>query len=276
MAVGGFINGLRPVNLAIPLLKKAGMRIESARGRRDHDAIPEHRPEPIRGFDFEAIREKPAFSNLLFSREVTRDGRPINPSHVVPSGVDEVYASFDFDNMRNGKPWSAVWMNAGKIIIEQKDDWDDGDSGRKTVKISNRRGVPDGEYQLVLGIGGEIALEGKMMVGTPVDESDSEVSGRVVDSRTGRGIDEALVIVLRPRVQMRRFLERRREEDVQSSAETGRDGRFKLPEQLPKGEAYGLVIAARGYRPLTVEGALRIGPGAPERADIGDVELDQD
>ena len=75
---------------------------------------------------------------------------------------------------------------------------------------------------------------------------------------------------------MRRFLERRHEEDVESSTETDRDGSFKLPQQLPKGEAYGLVIAARGYRPLTVEAALRIGPGAPEHADIGDVELEED
>ena len=276
MAIGGFINGLRPVNLAIPLLKKAGMRIEANRGQRDLDDIPDHTPAPIRGFDFDAIRERPAFSNLLFSREVTRDGRPINPSHVVPSGVGEVYASFDYDNMRNAKPWSAVWMNDGNIVIEQKEDWDDGESGRKTVKISNRRGVPDGEYQLVLGIGGEVALEGKMMVGNPVDESDSEVAGRVVDGRTGRGIDGALVIALKPRVQMRRFLARRQEEDVQSSTETARDGSFKLPEQLPKGEAYGLVVAARGFRPLTVEGALRIGPGAPEHADVGDIELEED
>ena len=73
---------------------------------------------------------------------------------------------------------------------------------------------------------------------------------------------------------MRTFLQRRQEEDVQSSTETGRDGSFTLPEQLPKGQAYSLVVAARGYKPLTVEGALRIGPGAPEQASVGDLELD--
>ena len=272
MAIGGFINGLRPVNLAIPLLEKAGMRV--ARDRADHDEVEEYKAQPIRGFDFDSIREKPVFSNLLFSTEVTSDGRPIHPTHVIPAGVGEVYASFDYDNMQNGKPWSAVWMADGKIIIEQNEPWDDGESGRKTVKISNRRGVPSGEYQLVLGIGGEVAMEAKMVVGNRVDESDSEVSGRLVDSRTGRGIDGGLVIVLKPRVSMRAFLQSRQERDVQSSTETERDGKFKLPEQLPKGQAYSLVVAARGYRPLTVEGALRIGPGAPEHAEIGDLELD--
>ena len=274
MAIGGFINGLRPVNLAIPLLEKAGMRI--ARDRSGHDEVAEHKASPIRGFDFESFREKPTFSNLLFSTQVTRDGRPIHPTHVIPSGVDEVYASFDYDNMRNGEAWSAVWMSDGKIIIEQNEAWDDGESGRKTVKISNRRGVPNGEYLLVLGMKGEVKLEGKMAVGNRVDESDSEVSGRLVDSRTGRGIGGGLVIVLKPRVSMRKFLQTRREEDVQSSTESDRDGSFKLPEQLPKGQAYSLVVAARGYKPLTVEGALRIGPGAPEHANVGDIELEDD
>ena len=276
MAIGGFINGLRPVNLAIPLLEKSGMRIDSNRGERKHHDVPDHSPAPIRGFDFDRIREKPEFSNLLFSRTVTSDGRPVHPTHAIPSGVDEVYASFDFDNMRNGTPWSAVWMNDGKIIIEQKEDWDDGESGRKTVKISNRRGVPDGEYLLVLGLGGEVAMEAKMLVGKRVNESDSEVSGRIVDASTGRGIDGALVIVLKPNVRMRSFLSSRREDDVQSSTESERDGDFKLPEQLPKGQAYSLVVAARGFKPLTVEGALRIGPGAPEKADVGVVELERD
>ena len=102
------------------------------------------------------------------------------------------------------------------------------------------------------------------------------IRDRLVDSRTGRGIGGGLVIVLKPRVSMRKFLQTRREEDVQSSTESDRDGSFKLHEQLPKGQANSLVVAARGYKPLTVEGALRIGPGAPEHANVGDIELEDD
>ena len=109
-----------------------------------------------------------------------------------------------------------------------------------------------------------------------VDESDSEISGRIVDGSSGRGIDGALVIVLKPRVAMRKFLSSRRESDVQSSTESERDGSFKLPDQLPKGSAYSMVIAARGYRPLTVEQALRVSSGAPEHADVGEIELERD
>lgn len=274
MAIGGFINGLRPINLAIPLLEKAGMRI--AKDRVKQDDIDDFKPAPIKGFNFDLIKEKPTFSNLLFSSEVTSDGRPIHPTHVLRSGVGELYASFDFDNLRNGQAWSSVWMSEGKIILEQKEAWDDGESGRKTVKLTNRRGIPNGEYTLVLGIGSEIKLEGVVAVGNRVDESDSEVSGQLVDAQTGAPIVGGLVIALKPNVRMRDFLNARNESDVQSSAETDRDGKFVLPEQLPKGQSYGLVVVARGYVPLTVEAALRIGPGAPEHANIGEIELDRD
>ncbi len=274
MAIGGFINGLRPVNLAVPLLQKAGMKLEARRGRSSsRTELPRHEPRPIPNFDFDRIREKPEFSELLFSTAITDDGRPVNPTNHVPRGVDEVYATFEYDNMRRGTPWSAVWMNEGNVIIEQRNEWDDPEEGRKAVKISNRKGVPDGEYHLVLGIGGEVALEGKMMVGRGSDESDSEVSGVLVDERTGRGISDGIIIVLKPRASMRRFLQHRSNEDVETSVETNRDGTFTLPNQLPKGQSYSLVAAARGYEPLTVEHALRIGPGAPEHADIGAIEL---
>ena len=278
MAIGGFINGLRPLNLAIPLLQKAGMQISADRGkRRDNrgDEMPQHKASPIPGLDFDLIREKPEFSNLLFSTRVTEDGRPVNPTDRLPTGVSEVYASFDYDSMRNRTPWSAVWMNDGKIIIEQKDVWDDGEEGRKTVKIANSSGIPNGKYNLILGIGGEVALEGDMHVGPSVDETDSEVSGRLVDGRTGQPVANGLVIVLKPRASLRQFLKDRREEYVQSSVETGRDGRFTLPEQLPKGQAYSLVAAAQGYRPITVEHALRVSHQAPEHADVGDLEMDR-
>ncbi len=276
MAIGGFINGLRPINLAIPLLKDAGMRINNNREAPITDTLPQHEPKRSSGFDWSRKIETPEFKHLVFSRELTDDGRPINPAQHVREPVDEVYATFEYDAMRNGSPWSAVWMNNGNIIIEQNDAWDDGEQGSKTVKISNRNGVPAGEYHLVLGMGGEVALEGKMYVSERIDDTDSEVAGQIVDSRSGHGINGALVIVLRSQASLRHFLQTRSENDVETSTETGSDGRFRLPQQLPKGQSYSLVVAARGFEPITVDGALRIGATAPEQADIGQIEMQRD
>ena len=274
MAIGGFINGLRPVNLAIPLLEKAGMDIAKHRGRRASSALPQHEPQS-RGFNFERKAERPEFSELLFSTEITEDGRPIHPTTHVPEGVETVYATFEYSGMKHATPWVAVWTTGGQEIIRQEDSWDDGSAGRKAIKISKQNGVPAGEYHLVLGIGKEIALEGKMVVGTPVDTTDSEVSGQLVDEATGRGVSDGIVIVLKPGAPLDEFLQTRNEKYVQSSTETNRDGSFKLPEQLPKGYAYSLIAAAKGFEPITVEGALRIGPGAPEKANIGQIELER-
>lgn len=276
MTVGGFINGLRPVNLAIKLLEDAGMRFNSDRSAPVEDALPKHEPKQSSGFDWNRRIEKPEFGHLVFSSHITEDGRPIHPSQQFKRPVDEIFATFEFDGMKNGTPWSYVWMSDGKIIIEQNDKWDDGNEGSKSVKISNRNGVPAGEYHMVLGIGGEIALEGKMVVTEQVDDSDSEVSGEIVDERTGRGIGGALVIVLKPRASLRRFLQTREESYVESSTETDSDGNFTLPDQLPKGQSYSLVVAARGYEPITVDGALRIGPTAPEHAEIGKIPMTRD
>ncbi|MGI9517567.1 MAG: S1 family peptidase, partial [Pirellulaceae bacterium] len=198
MAVGGFINGLRPVNLAFPILQKAGLPIERSRisRSRDYGSI-ERAPEP--DYRFEKPRKKASFQELLFCTRITRDGRPINPTTMIPSGIDEVFATFEFSGMRDGTPWTATWVNEGRKIIEKEDVWNNGEEGRKAVEIAKRGGVPDGEYHLVLAIQGEIVLEGKMIVGTPIDETDSEISGRLVDDRTGRAIDDGIVIVLKPR-----------------------------------------------------------------------------
>ncbi len=270
MAIGGFINGLRPINLAIPLLEKVGMNVEV----HSPGQAPRRRTSPVRMPD-PVPREQPEFRELLFCSRVTDDGRPIHPTDHMPSGVDEVFATFEFDGMRNGLPWSTVWMTEGKQIIDQQDEWDDGEQGRKAVKISNRRGVPDGEYHLVLGIGGNVALEGKMMVGNPVDESDSKISGRLVDSASGQPVNDGLVMVLKPGAPLNKFLQSQDQSMVYTSTESDRDGRFTLPEQLPKGQAYSLLAVARGYQPVAVEGALRISARAPENADLGDIEMTQ-
>lgn len=273
MAIGGFINGLRPVNLAIPLLEKAGMKIERNR-RPASNPLPEaewKRPAPP--VPAAPSRPRGTFSRLLFSTELTDDGRPINPAQNFTAGVPQVYATFEYDDLQRGTPWSAVWMTGGQIIIEQKDKWDDGPEGRKAVKVSNRKGLPAGEYHLVLGIGTEVVLEGKIKVQDRIDDSDSEVNGQLVDDETGQGVADGMVIILHPKASLREFLQSRDERMVLTNADTDRNGKFTLPKQLSKGASYSLIAAGRGYQPITVENALRLGPGAPEKADIGQIRM---
>jgi hypothetical protein len=112
-----------------------------------------------------------------------------------------------------------------------------------------------------------------VIVGNPVDETDSEISGCLVDGKTGRPLAEGMVMVLKPGASLPSFWRSQDRDTIYVSTNTGSDGRFTFPKQLPKGQAYSLVALARGYQPVAVDGALRISSTAPEQADIGNIEM---
>jgi len=269
MAVGGFINGLRPVNLAIPLLQKAGVRLGIRPSQVEIPMAPVQ-PLPIQS---QPQASGPMFSTLVFSRGVTQDGRPINPAALLPTGGKELYATFEFGSMQNGLPWGQNWAVNGKQIVSKQDRWDGGTAGRHTLSLVNQRGLPDGEYHLVLTLGNQVAAEGKVTVGRRVEDTDSEISGQILDARTNRGIPDVLVIALRPNATIKQFLQTKQKELTYTSARTDKAGRFTFPQQLPKGQAYGLIVVGRGYRDLAIEGALRINATAPEQAQLGPISL---
>ena len=117
-----------------------------------------------------------------------------------------------------------------------------------------------------------IVSEGQVVVGKAVDDSDTEVKGRVVDEK-GRGIKDSLVIALKPGVSVRDFVRVQDRTMAFTSTRTDAQGRFVFPQQLPKGQAYGLVVVAKGYRDLVVEGAIRVGTTAPEQAEMSPIQL---
>ena len=53
-------------------------------------------------------------------------------------------------------------------------------------------------------------------------------------------------------------------------------GRFTFPKQLPKGQSYGLIVIARGYRDMAIDSALRISANAPEHGQIYPVPMIKD
>jgi len=273
MAVGGFINGLRPIKLAKSMLAKAGMQVAGAGIAEAAPMAPPPKPKPRRQ---PRKPSGPTFSNLVFSSRVTRDSRPINPAAVLPSGGKEVFATFEYDGMRNGMAVTQVWAKDGETIASEQTKWKDGPRGRKTLHVGNPNGLPDGQYHLVIGVGGQVVVEGEVILGRRVEDTDTQVSGQVVDAASERGIADALVIALRPGVRVRDFARRQRKDMAYTSARTDAQGRFTFPKQLPKGQAYSLVVASRGYRDLGIESALRIGGSAPEHAQLNPIPLVQE
>lgn len=275
MAIGGFINGLRPINLAVPLLQQAGVKIgpkkaptpsstrKSGRGRQAPSPLPKAGGSRTSGV---------TINNLLFSTRITRDGRPINPAAVLLGSQRALYAVFDFKGLRKGTAWSQVWSVNGQVVMDRADKWADGGSGRKILQLNGNPRLPDGDYHLVLTVRKAIVAEGRVTIGRKNEDSDTQISGRIVNQR-GQGIGGALVIALKPGVRASDFVNQQSQAMAFTSTKTKRDGRFTFPKQLLKGSAYGLVVVARGYRDMVIEGALRIGPHAPERAEINPLAL---
>ena len=268
MTIGGFINGLRPVNLAKLLLQKAGVDAKYA-------GTEQVQIQPGQITPGGAVQKKsgPVFTGLVFSRDVTDDGRPIDPASLLASGGTQLFASFEFSGMFNDMVFGEVWTWNGKKIAQKRGAWDAGSRGRRTLSLMNQRGLPDGEYHLVLTVNDQVLAEGKAAIGRRVDDTDTQISGVVVNASNNRGIADALVIALKPGARIQQFLQTRSRQMIYSSARTDSSGKFSFPQQLPKGQAYGLIVVARGYEDLAIESALRVTANAPEEAQLAPISL---
>ncbi|MBI2912979.1 MAG: trypsin-like peptidase domain-containing protein [Chloroflexi bacterium] len=155
--IGGFINGLRPVNLAEPLVAAAvsGQSYVSS-------IAPE--PEPAGGFDTEQV----IFSNLVFADGVTADDEPTQVWAALPSGVTAVCGFWDYEGMIDGMDWEALWFIDGELSEEgsQLDQtWIGGESGNWWVCVLDDSGLLDGLYELVLSVEGEARGSDAIFVG---------------------------------------------------------------------------------------------------------------
>ena len=153
--VGGFINGIRPVDLAVPLIDAAesGSTYVSPYGA------------PI---DESAVEtDDVAFTNLVFSDGVDA-GRPVEGPELIPPGATEVCAFWDYDGMTDGLRWDALWFIDGELseggsVIDQR--WVVGRRGETWVCITNEAGLDDGLYELILAVEGEHELSDSVSVG---------------------------------------------------------------------------------------------------------------
>ncbi len=284
MAIGGFINGLRPVNLAKPLLRKAGVKVTGAGSRtkipmetvKAQPVGPSAKPSSSKSSGSTTARRGITVDNLVFSTRVTRDARPVNPAELLPSGIKSVYATFMFGGMRKGTKWTQIWAHDGKKILEKSEKWAGATKSRQVLTLSNSRGVPDGTYHLAITARGKVVAEGQVSVGKRANDTDTEIAGQIIDARRRRGIKNALVIALKPNVRVMDFIRHQNKNMAFTTARTDSNGKFTFAKQLPKGQAYGLVVVARGYKDLVVEAGLRVGPNAPEKAQMNPISMEQE
>lgn len=155
--LGGFINALRPVALAAPLIEAASQGIRFVRGD-----VP--LPQDPQGFDLALTY----LSNIVFSEGVGSQDEPLGEWYSLPAGVTDACAFWDYEGMADGMTWSSYWFIDGVLSEGGSsigDVWTGGPAGNWWVCIHNEAGLSDGLYEFVLEAEGEPLADESIFVG---------------------------------------------------------------------------------------------------------------
>jgi len=173
--VGGFINALRPVNLALPL-------IESVEAGHPYVGGGPPPMSPSGRYDTEQV----GIGDFVFSTSVTAADQPDVVVDMVTEAVKDLYVFWDYEGMTDGMTWGLYWYRDHRYIEEASlvnRVWSGGGSGNWWAVIQSDEGLLPGLYEVVLEIEGDIWGSNAIYIGeerTRVQYEISNQSGRAI------------------------------------------------------------------------------------------------
>ena len=245
--IGGFINALRPIELARPLIEAAesGVSYASPFGTVEQ-------PTGGGGSGQEQI------ANLRWATGADDAGNPVGIAETFPTGVSEIYAFFDFSGFSDGQDFEAEWYIEGEKVAESVFPWDGGSQGTYYVFLySNSGALDDGLYEVALYVGdgmplaasGQTAIGAGGGVGGGGDpQGDVTIEGLITDADTGQGIPGALFIVLQPGTDPEAWLDSGSDADIVVYAEADANGFYQVTG-LQRDVHYSVVVGLDPYQP---------------------------
>jgi S1-C subfamily serine protease len=243
--IGGFINALRPINLARPLINAAqtGMAYTSPFGQIGGNT-------PGGGSEtFGPVTWYQADVNCTKGNQVNS----------FPTGISAMTAVFSFSNMTDGQAWGSIWTANGQQIYTSNDAWDSGNSGTYSFCLFNSKNpIPDGNYAVQFFVGAEqrVLTQGSVVVGSgttppptqPPSTSGISLYGTVTDSSTGRPVADAYVFVLMSGVNYDSWAAANYpDSQILMMTKTDANGNYRMPLTFPRNMPFTIVISARGY-----------------------------
>ncbi|MCB0112700.1 MAG: trypsin-like peptidase domain-containing protein, partial [Caldilineaceae bacterium] len=104
-------------------------------------------------------------SNVQFAKAIDSRGRPRNPGVRFNSGVDTIYATFDYGNFPANGEFEFHWFHDGFRIYNDLVVWTYGDSGSTWVNVYDDNGLEDGFYEVEISVDGEELYRGGAVIG---------------------------------------------------------------------------------------------------------------
>ena len=246
--IGGFINALRPINLAIPLIKAAQSGL----------AYTSPYAQPSGQSKAQATGNEQIGQISWFT--VDSQGNLGDQVTSYPSGTTVMVAAFKFSGFVNGEPWSEVWTSGGQEVYRNNSNWDQGSDGAYGTSLSNQgKPVPDGAYHLELfaGSGTDPLTKSDVVVGKasstspkpkPSAKGGIQISGTVTDKDTGNPISGAYIIVLNSGVKYEDWSSANYpKSDILTYVQSDSNGQYTLPVKLSRNTPYTLVASAKSY-----------------------------
>jgi S1-C subfamily serine protease len=155
--IGGFINGVRPINLALPLIVEAAT------------AAPISLDVPTTPTTIGPVLDA-VFGPISFSTGVSESDDPVDAVDFIPSGTAERVCGFwDYDGMVDGLSFDALWYLNQEFVEDASfidAEWFGGASGNWWVCFISPEGpLEDGVYELLLNVEGETASGEAIIIG---------------------------------------------------------------------------------------------------------------
>jgi S1-C subfamily serine protease len=156
--VGGFINALRPINLARPLIDAAIS---------GDSYVGESQPPPPSNqgnYNTDDVR----LHNLQFATGVTESDQPVGIAIALPGDSTQLCLFWDYEGMVDGMAWALYWFREGDYLEEISfpgQIWNGGSAGNWWACISDNTGLTNGLYEVTLEIEGDILASEAVYVG---------------------------------------------------------------------------------------------------------------
>jgi hypothetical protein len=205
---------------------------------------------------------------------LTEDGEIDEKVDSYPEETTKVTAAFDYNCVPKKTKITTVWSIDGEQVLtsdETPKPTEKANTWTESIFMKDESALPNGEYGIEFYIGEDLLASGTVVVGqskdtpepTPEPSAEVTVQGTVVDSRTKKPINGALVVVLNEGVDGKQWLQDGKDEDVFAFAKTDSKGQFELNNKIPVNVEHPWIIGAKGYR-LIYQADFKIDEGAED------------